>query len=109
MCHTVIIPGAITACETVDACVGKLVEAFLADGGQVFLTADHGNAEEMLDAQGGPQTAHSTNPVPFLHVDGKGGRALTPGKLGDIAPTILASWGVGQPAAMTGHSLFAED
>lgn len=107
--HTGIIPAAITACETVDACVGKLVTAFLADGGQVFLTADHGNAEEMLDAQGGPQTAHSTNPVPFLHIEGRGGRALKPGKLGDIAPTILASWGGGQPAAMTGHSLFAED
>jgi len=105
--HTGIISAAIAACETVDACVGRLVEAFLAAGGQVFLTADHGNAEEMLDAAGGPQTAHSTNPVPLVHMDASGGRALTPGKLGDIAPTILASWGLPQPAAMSGTSLFA--
>lgn len=106
--HTGIIPAAITACETVDACVGRLVEAFLAHGGQVFLTADHGNAEEMLDAQGGPQTAHSTNPVPLIHMDWQGGRPLRPGRLGDIAPTILASWGLAQPPAMTGASLFEE-
>jgi len=106
--HTGIIPAAIKACETVDECVGRIVAAFLADGGQVFLTADHGNAEEMLDAQGGPQTAHSTNPVPLVHIDGKGGRALRPGKLGDIAPTILASWGQAQPDSMTGASLFED-
>jgi len=105
--HTGVIPAAILACETVDECVGRLVSAFVAAGGQVFLTADHGNAEEMLDATGGPQTAHSTNPVPFLHIDPHGGRALKNGKLGDIAPTILASWGLTQPAAMSGASLFA--
>ncbi|MGE4263818.1 MAG: 2,3-bisphosphoglycerate-independent phosphoglycerate mutase [Desulfovibrio sp.] len=105
--HTGIIPAAIRACETVDECVGRLVAAFLAAGGQVFLTADHGNAEEMLDASGGPQTAHSTNPVPLLYLDATGGRGLKPGKLGDIAPTILASWGLEKPAAMSGESLFA--
>jgi 2,3-bisphosphoglycerate-independent phosphoglycerate mutase len=104
--HTGIIPAVITACETVDECVGRIVEACLADGGQVFLTADHGNAEEMVDALGGPQTAHSTNPVPLVHIDGQGGRPLRPGKLGDIAPTILASWGQPQPDSMTGVSLF---
>jgi 2,3-bisphosphoglycerate-independent phosphoglycerate mutase len=104
--HTGVIPAAVAACETVDECVGRLVAASLADGGQVFLTADHGNAEEMIDAQGGPQTAHSTNPVPLVHIDGAGGRSLRPGRLGDIAPTILASWGVAQPSAMTGASLF---
>lgn len=105
--HTGIIPAAIAACETVDECVGRLVQAFLDAGGQIFLTADHGNAEEMLDASGGPQTAHSTNPVPLIHMDADGGRMLNPGKLGDIAPTILASWGLTQPAAMSGVSLFA--
>lgn len=105
--HTGVIPAAVAACEVVDQCVGRLVEAFLADGGQVFLTADHGNAEEMLDAAGGPQTAHSTNPVPLLHADPTGGRPLRPGKLGDIAPTILASLGLDKPAAMTGECLFA--
>jgi len=105
--HTGIIPAVIKACETVDECVGRLVNAFLEVGGQIFLTADHGNAEEMLDASGGPQTAHSTNSVPLLHIDANGGRALKPGKLGDIAPTILASWGLTQPAAMSGTSLFA--
>jgi len=105
--HTGIIPAVIQACEAVDECVGRLVDAFLEVGGQVFLTADHGNAEEMIDASGGPQTAHSTNVVPFIHIDANGGRALKPGKLGDIAPTILASWGLTQPAAMSGTSLFA--
>jgi 2,3-bisphosphoglycerate-independent phosphoglycerate mutase len=105
--HTGIIPAAMAACETVDECVGRLVEAFVGAGGQVFLTADHGNAEEMIDAKGGPQTAHSTNPVPLVHIDGNGGRALKPGRLGDIAPTILASWNIAKPAAMTGESLFA--
>ncbi len=104
--HTGIIPAARAACETVDECVGRLVAAFLAAGGQVFLTADHGNAEEMLDATGGPQTAHSTNPVPLLHAGQGGGRRLRPGKLGDIAPTILASWGQAKPESMTGASLF---
>jgi len=105
--HTGIIPAVVRACETVDECVGRLVDAFLEVGGQVFLTADHGNAEEMIDASGGPQTAHSINSVPFIHIDANGGRALKPGKLGDIAPTILASWGLTQPAAMSGTSLFA--
>lgn len=104
--HTGVIPAAIAACEVVDECVGRIVPAFLDAGGQIFLTADHGNAEEMLDASGGPQTAHSTNPVPLLHIDPQGGRALRPGKLGDIAPTILASLNMPQPAAMTGESLF---
>ena len=104
--HTGVIPAVITACETVDACVGRIVASFLADGGQVFLTADHGNAEEMLDAQGQTQTAHSLNPVPLVHIDANGGRRLRPGTLGDIAPTILASWGQAQPASMTGASLF---
>ncbi|MBU1039910.1 MAG: 2,3-bisphosphoglycerate-independent phosphoglycerate mutase [Proteobacteria bacterium] len=106
--HTGIIPAVIKACETVDECVGRIVDAFLADGGQVFLTADHGNSEEMLDAEGHTQTAHSLNPVPLVHIDTKGGRTLKPGKLGDIAPTILASWGQPQPDAMTGASLFTD-
>jgi len=106
--HTGIIPAVITACETVDECVGRIVEAFLADGGQVFLTADHGNAEEMIDALGNTQTAHSLNPVPLVHIDPRGGRGLKPGKLGDIAPTILASWGQPKPETMTGASLFEE-
>ena len=104
--HSGVIPAVIKACEIVDECVGRIVAAFLADGGQVFLTADHGNAEEMLDAQGHTQTAHSLNPVPLVHIDPNGGRRLKPGRLGDIAPTILASWGLAQPASMTGASLF---
>ena len=107
--HTGIIPAVITACETVDACVGRIVEAFLADGAQIFLTADHGNAEEMIDAQGGPQTAHSTNNVPLIYIGGRSPHTLKTGKLGDIAPTILSSWGVAQPASMTGTTLFAEE
>ncbi len=108
--HTGIIPAVITACETVDACVGRIVEAVLARGGRVLLTADHGNAEEMIDADGQPQTAHSKNPVNLVLIEGDG-RArpkLRAGVLGDIAPTILALWGVSKPARMTGESLLVD-
>ena len=104
--HSGKIPAVIKACETVDACVGRIAETVLAAGGRVFLTADHGNAEEMLDADGKPQTAHSLNQVLFVGIDNKKDLRLKPeGKLGDIAPTILRAWGLTPPEVMTGDSL----
>jgi len=104
--HTGIMPAAEQACVTVDACVGRIVDAVLAQGGRVLLTADHGNAEQMLAADGSPHTAHSTNPVPLVYIEEGDGRAvLEEGILGDIAPTILGLWGMEQPAVMTGKNL----
>ena len=104
--HSGKIPAVIKACEAVDACVGRIVNAVLKSGGRIFLTADHGNAEEMLDAEGKPQTAHSLNQVLFVGIDAQKDLRLKPeGKLGDIAPTILRAWGLTPPEAMTGESL----
>lgn len=104
--HTGIIPAAIRACKTVDACVGRIADAVLGSGGRLIITADHGNAEELLDATGSPQTAHSMNKVPFVVLE-RGRRFVLRdgGVLGDIAPTVLALWGETQPDAMTGRSL----
>ncbi|THB63232.1 MAG: 2,3-bisphosphoglycerate-independent phosphoglycerate mutase, partial [Desulfovibrio sp.] len=105
--HTGIIPAAIQACEVVDKKVGLITQAVLDRGGRMLLTADHGNAEEMIDAEGNPQTAHSLNPVPLVLVEmgreGNGG--LRNGALCDIAPTVFDLWGMDQPSAMGGASL----
>lgn len=104
--HTGIIDAAQKACVAVDACVDRVVGAVLARGGRVLLTADHGNAEEMIGPDGGPQTSHSTNPVPLVYIEsGSKNAELNPGVLGDIAPTILDLMNVKQPAEMTGSSL----
>lgn len=104
--HTGNIPAVITACEVVDACVGRILEAVKKRGGRLFITADHGNAEEMLTPDGQPQTAHSKNPVALIMVDKEAPRPLRGGgKLGDIGPTILHAWGITPPAVMTGQSL----
>ncbi|WP_432736378.1 2,3-bisphosphoglycerate-independent phosphoglycerate mutase [Maridesulfovibrio sp. FT414] len=104
--HSGIIPAAIKACETVDACVGRIVEAVKKLGGSILLTADHGNAEEMIDANGGPQTAHSLNNVPLVFI-GDSFKDVAPaeGALCDIAPTILKHMGIEVPAEMTGKNL----
>lgn len=104
--HTGIIPAVIQACETVDKCLGEIVDAVLGMGGRMLLTADHGNSEEMLDHDGNPQTAHSKNPVPFLLIaEDAGNYELKQGRLGDIAPTLLGLMGIAQPAEMTGQNL----
>ncbi len=108
--HTGVLPAAITACQTVDACVGRIVDAFLQKGGMILLTADHGNAEQMFDAHGNPHTAHTTNPVPLVLLGAPVPWTLAEqGQLGDIAPTILDMWNVAKPQAMTGNSLLRKE
>ena len=106
--HTGVLDAAIQAVEAVDAGVGKIVDATLALGGAVAITADHGNCELMKDpASGQPHTAHTLNPVPFIYVDGndRGVRIRPGGRLCDVAPTMLDALGLPQPAEMTGRSL----
>ena len=105
--HTGIIPAAIEAVETVDTCLGRAVDAVLAKGGCVFITADHGNAEDMIDVTtGNPKTAHTTNPVPGILVGATGSPRLRDGgRLADIAPTLLDLMGIAAPETMTGESL----
>jgi 2,3-bisphosphoglycerate-independent phosphoglycerate mutase len=102
--HTGVIEAAVKAVETVDECLGRVVEAVHASGGSVIVTADHGNADEMLEDDGSPDTAHSLNPVPVIVTAGANGLA-DGGVLADVAPTVLALLGIEQPAEMTGRSL----
>ncbi len=106
--HTGILEAAITACEHVDACVGKLVEAVRKNHGRMLIISDHGNCETMLDAEGQPQTAHTTNPVPCILVQDGECKNLAHGKLADVAPTILGLWGVAIPETMLGTNLAAD-
>jgi 2,3-bisphosphoglycerate-independent phosphoglycerate mutase len=109
--HTGKLDAAIKAVETVDACLGRLAEAVEAAGGTLVVTADHGNAEMMRDPEtGGPHTAHTLNPVPFIVVNPPGAVArVENGRLADVAPTLLGLLGLPQPPAMTGHSLIVAD
>jgi 2,3-bisphosphoglycerate-independent phosphoglycerate mutase len=102
--HTGIMSAAILACEAVDACVKQVIEAALANNYTTIVIADHGNCETMINPDGSPNTAHTTNPVPIILVD-KDLKNIQNGVLGDIAPTILELMGVPQPNAMTCHSL----
>lgn len=105
--HTGVIPAAIKAVETVDKCVGTAVEAVKKVDGVLFICADHGNAEQMINYEtGAPHTAHTTNPVPFILYNYDECKALREGGcLADIAPTLLEILGLPQPAEMTGKSL----
>ncbi|MFP4071649.1 MAG: 2,3-bisphosphoglycerate-independent phosphoglycerate mutase [Desulfovibrionales bacterium] len=109
--HTGIMEAAVKACEVVDECVGEICRAVLATGGRMFVTSDHGNAEEMEDSGGNIQTAHSTNPVPFVWVEEgrQKARLRDKGILGDIAPTILDLWKVEKPEEMTGTTLVEQE
>jgi len=105
--HTGDLAAAITAVETVDSCVGALVKSLKAVDGQMLLTADHGNCEVMWDeAADSPHTAHTTNLVPLILVNGNAGVKLNDGRLADLAPSLLAMLGISQPASMTGKPLF---
>ena len=101
--HTGVFDAAVKAVETVDTCVGRVVEATRKMGGIAMITADHGNAEEMTKSDGSPMTAHTTNPVPFI-VAGAAVE-LHPGRLADIAPTILDVMGLECPQEMDGRTL----
>ena len=101
--HTGVLPAAIKAVETVDECVGKVVDATLEMGGIAMITADHGNAEQMVQPDGSPMTAHTTNRVPFILCGA--GTELRQGRLADIAPTILDVMGLACPEEMDGKSL----
>ena len=106
--HTGVFDAAVKAVETVDECVGKVVDATMKMGGIAMITADHGNVDQMLDADGvTPFTAHSTNPVPLVMV-GHEGKLADGGVLADLAPTMLDMMGLPQPAEMTGHSLLVK-
>jgi len=103
--HTGNLEAAIRAVETLDACLARVIPTMLACGGEVLLTADHGNAEDMFDHQSGqPHTAHTLNPVPLAYM-GRPARMREGGRLADIAPTLLAMMGLPQPPEMTGRSL----
>jgi 2,3-bisphosphoglycerate-independent phosphoglycerate mutase len=102
--HTGVIEAAVKAIETVDGCLGDVVEAVQATGGALLITADHGNADNMLEPDGSPNTAHSLNPVPVI-VTVDGATLREGGILADVAPTLLEMLGVEQPAQMTGRSL----
>jgi 2,3-bisphosphoglycerate-independent phosphoglycerate mutase len=109
--HSGKIPPTIQAIETVDACLAEVYAAVKRSGGALLVTADHGNAEQMIDpVSGGPHTAHTTNPVPFLYIAEDAGQfTLRPdGSLRDIAPTVLGALGIPQPKEMTGHDLRAK-
>jgi 2,3-bisphosphoglycerate-independent phosphoglycerate mutase len=102
--HSGSIPAAVEAVEAVDACLGRVVAAVHESGGACIVTADHGNAEHMLEPDGSPNTAHSTNPVPFVVTLGALELAAG-GILADVAPTALRMLGIDQPPAMSGRSL----
>lgn len=103
--HTGVWKAAIKAVETVDQCVGRVVTAGLENGYTIFLTADHGNADYMINEDGSPNTAHTLNLVPFFIIDKNWKGTIRPGKLGDIAPTILTMMGIPIPKEMTGDIL----
>jgi len=104
--HTGVFEAAVRACAAADAGLGRVLEAVAARGGAAIVVADHGNAERMIAEDGGPHTAHTTNPVPCVLVGGpEDARLRDGGVLGDVAPTVLELLGLAQPAAMTGRSL----
>jgi 2,3-bisphosphoglycerate-independent phosphoglycerate mutase len=106
--HTGKLEAAVSAIDTIDACMGRIIEAAQKAGASVFITADHGNCETMVDpVTGQPQTAHTTNPVPFIAAanDLVGRKLMSGGRLADVAPTLLDYLGLKQPPQMDGHSL----
>jgi 2,3-bisphosphoglycerate-independent phosphoglycerate mutase len=103
--HTGVFEAAVKACETVDSCARDVTEAALKSGYATIIIADHGNADMMINDDGTPNTAHTTNLVPCILVDGEYRGKLKDGKLGDLAPTILTLMGIPAPKEMTGDVL----
>ncbi len=104
--HTGVFEAAVKACETVDGCAKEVVETALAHGYSSIIIADHGNSDIMVNPDGSPNTAHTTNLVPCILVDDEYKGDWKSGKLGDLAPTILKLMGVPKPEEMTGDELF---
>jgi 2,3-bisphosphoglycerate-independent phosphoglycerate mutase len=105
--HTGSIPATVSALECVDSCLGEVLAALRKRAAHVFVTADHGNAETMLEPDGSPNTAHTTNPVPLIYV-GDDVRLRAGAGLADVAPTVLCLLGIDVPAEMTGRALCTE-
>ena len=105
--HTGVMEAAVKAVETVDSCVGTIAAAVKEMGGTLLVTADHGNADCMRSADGQPHTAHTTNPVPLILVGAQA--KLRPGRLADLAPTLLELMGFEKPKEMTGESLIEKN
>jgi 2,3-bisphosphoglycerate-independent phosphoglycerate mutase len=107
--HTGNLNATIKAIEVIDECLGRVVAATQEKGGTVVITADHGNAEQMIDpVSGSVFTAHTTNPVPVILINGEHGKLRKEGSLRDIAPTLLGILGLEQPAQMSGQDLRVE-
>ncbi|MFS8573121.1 MAG: 2,3-bisphosphoglycerate-independent phosphoglycerate mutase, partial [Clostridia bacterium] len=108
--HTGVFEAAVKAVETVDQCVGQVVEAVREMGGAALVTADHGNADQMVDYDtGGPHTYHTTHPVPCILVSELKGVSLRDGRLADVAPTLLDLLGVAKPPEMDGETLIVRE
>jgi 2,3-bisphosphoglycerate-independent phosphoglycerate mutase len=105
--HTGNYEAALQACEATDICLGRVVEATLAAGGELLITADHGNADIMRDERGHPHTAHTASPGPLIYVGSRECTLSEGGALGDLAPTLLALMGLPPPKEMTGRNLLA--
>ena len=103
--HTGVMDAAIKAIETVDTCVGKIFDKVIEKNGNMMIIADHGNAEVMIDENGNPWTAHTTNPVPFCVITSDKKRIKEGGQLCDVAPTLLSLMDLEIPNEMTGESL----
>ena len=106
--HTGVFDAAVQAVEAVDECVGRMVDAILAKGGAALITADHGNADKMMEPDGSPFTAHTTNPVPLITVGCGDVKLAEGGVLADLAPTMLHIMGMEQPKEMTGRNLIID-
>jgi 2,3-bisphosphoglycerate-independent phosphoglycerate mutase len=109
--HTGVFEAAKTAIEVVDKCLGEISDKILQKEGTIFITADHGNSEQMIDySTGKPMTAHTTNEVPFVYVskNAKNKKLKSNGILADIAPTMLTEMGIKIPEEMTGKNLIEE-
>jgi 2,3-bisphosphoglycerate-independent phosphoglycerate mutase len=103
--HTGVFSAAVKAAEVVDECIGKVANTAYEHGYTVFILADHGNSDVMINPDGSPNTQHSTNLVPLIVMEKEKTWALQPGKLGDVAPSILKAMGIEIPKVMTGNVL----
>ena len=106
--HTGSIPAAVKAVEAADSALGQIIAAVEREGGVALVTADHGNAEQMLDAEGMPQTAHTSNPVPLVVTDKMDVSLREGGELNDLVPTAISLLGLAKPLQMSGHSLLVD-